>query len=45
MMIKSLAIIGLGSIGRRHLRLISEIKSDIDTKARIADFIWDNITH
>jgi len=22
-----------------------EIKSDIDTKARIADFIWDNITH
>ena len=23
----------------------NEIKSDIDTKARIADFIWDNITH
>jgi len=22
-----------------------EIKSDIDTKTRIADFIWDNITH
>ena len=22
-----------------------EIKSDIDTKPRIADFIWDNITH
>jgi len=22
-----------------------EIKSDIDTKARIADFIWNNITH
>ena len=22
-----------------------EIKSDIDTKARIADFIWDNVTH
>jgi predicted dehydrogenase len=30
MMINSLAIIGLGSIGRRHLRLISEIKSDIE---------------
>ena len=22
-----------------------EIKSDVDTKTRIADFIWDNITH
>ena len=23
----------------------NEVKSDIDTKARIADFIWKNITH
>ena len=23
----------------------NEVKSDIDTKARIADFIWENITH
>jgi len=30
MNIKRLAIIGLGSIGRRHLRLISEIRSDIE---------------
>ena len=31
MKIKCLAIIGLGSIGRRHLRLISEIRPDIET--------------
>ena len=30
MVINRLAIIGLGSIGRRHLRLISEIKPDIE---------------
>lgn len=30
MTINRLAIIGLGSIGRRHLRLVSEIRSDIE---------------
>ena len=30
MVIKCLAIIGLGSIGRRHLRLVSEIRPDIE---------------
>ena len=29
MIINRLAIIGLGSIGRRHLRLVSEIRPDI----------------
>ena len=30
MIINRLAIIGLGSIGRRHLRLVSEIRPDIE---------------
>jgi hypothetical protein len=30
MIINCLAIIGLGSIGRRHLRLLSEIRPDIE---------------
>jgi predicted dehydrogenase len=30
MLVKKIALIGLGSIGRRHLRLIKEIRPDID---------------
>ena len=30
MRVNRLAIIGLGSIGRRHLRLVSEIRPDIE---------------
>ena len=30
MVINRLAIIGLGSIGKRHLRLVSEIRPDIE---------------